>query len=268
MAKVERQAVSDLSLSEATRARVAALGPWFYDFEFPGGVRTGAGIPVSRLGVHETRLRMLEDLFEREPGLVNGSALDVGCHEGYFSLALRRAGFGRVVGVDLRPGHIEKARLAAELMGVNGLSFHAMDAEELDRDLPEETFGLALMFGLIYHLESPMRVLRQAAARVGAGGVVVIETQLSDEGAASVEWGHRDHRMPVVGSLAVVDESSVHAVNRETGATPLALCPSAAAVHAMLRAAGFGRTEQLPPHKGAHEQFARGRRGIFVGRRA
>src|SRR5581483_7198335 len=82
---------------------IAELGPWFYPFEFGGGLRTTAIVPPTVTDIFETRLRMVESAVQahfgaREQGL---ECLDIGCHEGFYSLAMARRGM-RVTAVDAR----------------------------------------------------------------------------------------------------------------------------------------------------------------------
>jgi hypothetical protein len=61
----------------------------------------------------------------------------------------------------------------------------------------------------------------------------------------------------------VIDETGeFDAGNRETGISPMATCPSPAALLFMLRQAGFKHAEILPPPPGAYEQHARGKRVV------
>ncbi len=69
------------------------LGPWILSrFEFGGGLRTTAIVPPAVTEIFDTRLRMVEAALagyfgEREQGL---ECLDIGCHEGFYSLAMAR----------------------------------------------------------------------------------------------------------------------------------------------------------------------------------
>jgi 2-polyprenyl-3-methyl-5-hydroxy-6-metoxy-1,4-benzoquinol methylase len=247
---------------------IAALGPWFYDFELPGGVRTNPGLPEHLRSMHADREAMLRAAVQIAfpAGLSGVRALDVGCHEGYFTQRLLAMGVGSAVGVDLREQNIRKAGLAAGAMGVEGARWLVGDAEDLGMVLGGERFGLSVAYGLIYHCENPVRVLRQIAAVTDHA--IVIETQLASESVETeLEWGRHGYRLKVQGVFAVVDESVLHLVNAETGATPLALCPSEGAVRAVLTHCGFGRITRVPADPVANEQLVRGRRGVFLAQR-
>jgi hypothetical protein len=61
----------------------------------------------------------------------------------------------------------------------------------------------------------------------------------------------------------LIDESGeFYNQNAETGASPIATCPSPKALEFMLRQAGFRRTEMIEPRPGAYEQHVRGKRVV------
>jgi ubiquinone/menaquinone biosynthesis C-methylase UbiE len=184
--------------------------------------------------------------------------LDIGCHEGFYSLAMARRGVRSVTAVDARPENLNRARFVAEAMGAGNIVFRQGLVETLAADLAR-TFELTLFLGLLYHVEDPMRCLRQVAAVTGE--LCVLETQVVDEVEGRTEWGSRDWTRPYQGILAVIDEAGeFDAGNRETGVTPMATCPSPKALLFMLKQAGFRRAEILAPPPGAYEQHARGKR--------
>jgi tRNA (mo5U34)-methyltransferase len=85
------------------------------------------------------------------------TALDVGCGVGYFSAMLRDLGL-RVTATDARSENITEAHNRFP-----GIDFYVADAEEPSlADLG--TFDLVLCFGLLYHLENPLRAFRNLRA--------------------------------------------------------------------------------------------------------
>ena len=247
---------------KAERAR--ELGPWFYPYDFGDGVRAESYTPPEVAGIFETRREMAERAVRGYFGtrLHEISCLDIGCHEGFYSLAMARLGVGRVAGLDVRNENLTKARFAAEASGLARINFLQGNCEHLDsRDTGQHE--LTLFLGVLYHLENPMLALRKVAAITKE--LCVVETQVIDEVAGETEWGARAWTHPYQGACAVIDESVQHAADvRETGATPLALCPSPRALATMLRHAGFRRIETVPPAEGAYEQLARGKRVVVA----
>jgi hypothetical protein len=122
-------------------------------------------------------------------------------------------------------------------------------------------FELCLFLGLLYHLENPMLCLRNIARLTCE--MCVIETQVIEEVEGATEWGSREWTRPYHGVLALIDESGeFYNQNSETGASPLATCPSPRALEFMLKQAGFRRVETIAPPPGAYEQHARAKRVV------
>lgn len=250
---------------------IGALGPWFYDFELPGGVRTHEALTEDLRSIHRDRSAMLADALrlafpnaDPDRPIEGVAAIDVGCHEGYFSHRLLELGASGVLGVDWRAGNIRKAQAVQKALGTEGLSWAVGDAEDLRLVVGEDTrFGVALVYGLLYHCENPVRVLRQIASVTTHA--IVVETQLCDDREGErLEWGRQGYTLGVEGTFAVVDESRLHPTNSETGVSPLALCPSEGAVQSVLAHCGFSRVTRVPAPHEANEQIARGKRGVFV----
>jgi tRNA (mo5U34)-methyltransferase len=243
------------------RQGIAELGPWFYRFEFGGGIETTPAIPASVVDIFDTRLRMVSKAVETHFGerLKDVECLDIGCHEGFYSLAMARK-VRSVVAVDARAENLSRAQFVARAMDVINIVYRQGRVETLAED-QARTFPLTLFLGLLYHVEDPMRCLRQVAAVTGE--LCLIETQVVDEVNGFAEWGSREWTRPYQGILAVIDETGeFDAGNRETGVSPLATCPSPKALLFMLRQAGFSRAEIMTPPPGAYEQHARGKRVV------
>jgi len=218
-------------LSDQIQRGIDELGPWFYAFDFGEGLHTTPLIPPQVAGIHDTRLAMLEGAVANHFGAraAGIECIDIGCHEGFYSLAMAKHGM-LVTGIDAREENLRRARFVAEAMGVNNVCYKQGRVETLAGD-EGRTYPLTLFLGVLYHVEDPMRCLRQVAA--------------------------------VTGELCVIEETGEFKDgNRETGVTPLATCPSPKALLFMLRQAGFVRAEILTPPPGAYEQHARGKRVV------
>ncbi|MCZ2156248.1 MAG: class I SAM-dependent methyltransferase, partial [Bryobacterales bacterium] len=102
--------------------KIASLGPWFYPFSFEGGVSTPSKIPEEVQAIFETRRRMMETALLEHfgPRLRGMRAVDVGCHEGFYSFALRSLGLAEVLGIDYREENLRRARFVAEQHGTTG----------------------------------------------------------------------------------------------------------------------------------------------------
>ncbi len=246
---------------EQAREQIDRFSPWFYEFDLGEFGRTKSELPPEVLPIHQTRLEMAQRAIRQHFGqrLSAIRCLDVGCHEGFYSVAMARLGMREVLGVDVREQSLEKARFIASTLKLKNLSFAEANCETLNP--AGAPFDLCLFLGVLYHLENPMLCLRNIYRATGE--LCIVETQVADEVEGSTEWGSREWTRPYHGVLALIDESGEFYNERpETGATPIATCPSPKALHTMLRHAGFRRTEILAPPPGAYEQLARGKRVI------
>jgi tRNA (mo5U34)-methyltransferase len=248
--------------AKSTQDTVAALGPWFYEFDLGPHGRTTSLLPPEVQPIHSTRLEMVTRAVDAHfgPRLAQIRCLDVGCHEGYYSVAMARKGVREVLGIDVRETNVRKARFVAEALGLSNVSYQQGNCEELDPGALGR-YELCLFLGILYHLENPMLALRKVAAMTTE--LCVIETQVADEVEGAAEWGAREWTRPYHGILALIDESGeFDAGNRETGASPLATCPSPKALEAMLKHAGFSRIDWIAPPPDAYEQHSRGKRVV------
>lgn len=246
-----------------TQRRLKELGPWFYEFDLGEYGCTASNLPPEVRPHHQTRLTMVERVVNEQFGgrLERIRCLDVGCHEGFYSIAMARKGMRDVRGIDVRPGSLAKARFVAEVLGLNNVTFEEGNVEALDCEGPP--YDLCLFLGTLYHLENPILSLRQVS-RV-TREICIVETQVVEEVEGTTEWGAQAWTRPYQGILALIDESGeFYNQNSETGASPIATCPSPKALTFMLRQAGFRRTEILIPPADAFEQQRRGKRVVCV----
>ena len=234
---------------------------WFYEFELPDGTRTRPELPEGVENIHATRQRMLDAVLDQTVGRdCSGlTALDLACHQGWFSINLARRGFSEVLAVDGRESHLEDARLMAELLGVKGLATRRIDLEEA-RAEEIGVHDVTLMLGLLYHLESPVRALR--LARAVTRKLFIIETQVVPHLEGNVEWGSTQFQRPLKGIFGVVDETAEG--GPETGMHGICLAPSIPALVWILQHVGFSNVVRVHPPADGYEQLVRGRRVMLV----
>jgi tRNA (mo5U34)-methyltransferase len=247
--------------SQEAQQRIGELGPWFYEFDLGKYGHTTSELPPDVLPIHQTRLAMVEHVVDEHfrGRLDQVRCLDIGCHEGYYSVAMARKGLQEVRGIDVRASSLEKARFVADALSLRNIVYEERNCEDLASDTAP--YDLCLFLGVLYHLENPMLCLRNIS-RV-TSELCIVETQVVDEVEGHAEWGARDWTRPYHGILALIDESGeFYNRNAETGASPMAACPSPKALHFMLRQAGFRRTEIVEPPRGAYEQHSRGKRVV------
>lgn len=83
------------------------------------------------------------------------SVLDLGCNYGFFCFEAKKRGAARVVGIDVDPESIRKARLLADCLGLD-VEFRLADIE---RDPLGESFDHVLCLNLLHHLRDPIGAL-------------------------------------------------------------------------------------------------------------
>ncbi len=152
------------------------------------------------------------------------TALDVGCGVGYFSTFLRDIGL-EVSGLDARPQNIEEARRRHP-----GIPFHVADLEDPGVQKLGQ-FDFVLCFGLLYHLENPMRAFRNLRALTGK--LLLVESAAIPE------------KKP---ALYLRDEPEIE----DQGIHYFAAYPSEGALWKMAYRAGFpyvARMASLPDHE-------------------
>ena len=247
--------------SQEAQQRIGELGPWFYEFDLGKYGHTTSELPPDVLPIHRTRLAMVERVVDEHfRGRFDQiRCLDIGCHEGYYSIAMARKGLQEVRGIDVRASSLEKARFVADALSLRNIVYEERNCEDLSADAAP--YDLCLFLGVLYHLENPMLCLRNISRITSE--LCIVETQVVDEVEGYAEWGAREWTRSYHGILALIDESGeFYNQNAETGASPMAACPSPKALTFMLRQAGFRRTEIIAPSRDAYEQHSRGKRVV------
>lgn len=231
---------------------------WFYPLTLPDGRK----LPSTHGGrvdaIHHTRAHMLDaflaERFPADRGALR--AIDLACHQGWFSLQLARAGFGRVDAVDARAEHVEDAALLARIYGLDAIRARQRDVFALAPD-SDGVHDLVLVFGLLYHLENPVGALR--VARSLARRACVIETQVVPHLSGMVDWGSYEYVRPLKGCFGIIDEvDETHAP--EASVTGVCLAPSTEGLLWLLRAVGFRDACVLPVPADGYEQLRHGKR--------
>lgn len=235
---------------------------WFYRFPLPSGRVTGSAHAADILAIHDTRWAMAEAALRAAfpEGAAQASAIDLACHQGWFSWKLRHFGFGSVHGIDARQQHVEDARLAAAATGTTQLAFSRGDVQALTPAIAGR-HDLVLCFGLLYHLENPVGALR--VARSLCTRLCLIETQVAPGQTGVVDYGSYRFVKPIEGSFVIVDETE-ETHGPEASTLGISLVPSLEALHFILRKVGFSRVERLPVPEDGYEQLRYGKRVVLA----
>ncbi len=231
---------------------------WFYRFRLPSGRVTPTYDDGALDAIHDTRRAMLHDIVRARFGdsLAGRKAIDIACHQGWFSTQLLEWGADAVLAVDARAEHIADVELVRSALDLSKLQTLRSDVHALDTTGLGQ-FDLVLMLGLIYHLENPIGALRQARALTRH--LCVVETQVVPGMSGMVDYGSYRFVRPLKGSFGIIDETDdTH--GPEASTTGICLVPSLEALFWILRKVGFSRIELVSPPADAYEQLAHGKR--------
>ena len=143
--------------ASAFEKEMRSLGWWYQHFEFPNGVKTGAGDPPG----YDARKRWsFIEVFVPED-LTGKTVLDVGGNAGFFSIQMKLRGAQRCVMVEPFEIAVKQAGFAATQFGVT-IEPVVEDAHTYCLT-KEERFDYVLFLGLFYHLKYPGIVLDRLA---------------------------------------------------------------------------------------------------------
>lgn len=226
---------------------------WFYEFPLPDGTTTACYLPPEVAKIHATREKVLRRYLAAS-GLPGETALDVSCHEGFFSLVLGEY-FKTVVGIDKNERSLELAKRMGAFLEKDRVAFRRCPVEEAPASLKSE---FVLCYGLVYHIENPLQVLRKLAFL--AEKTLCVETQVFPLSVSCrMEDGHYMNQRDVTGLFALCPD---YPDSKEGGLTEYALVPNRDAVVYLLRNLGFRAVSVYEPEDGDYEQFVRGSRII------
>ena len=246
----------------ALEARALAR-PWFYPFKLPSGAVTPSYDGGWLDAIHHTRSQMLEAALRARFGDAFASldAVDLACHQGWFSAQLAQLGFKDVLAVDTRSEHIADTELIRETLSLPQIRTHRSDVHK--PGLAERgPFDVCLCLGLIYHLENPVGALR--VARALTRSMCVVETQVVPNLSGMVDYGSYKFVRPLKGSFGIIDEiDDTH--GPEASTTGICLVPSTEALCWIMRKIGFSRVEVLPVPSDGYEQLLHGKRVMVAG---
>lgn len=236
---------------------------WFYPFRLPSGRHTPTYDGGVLDAIHHTRTQMLDAELQRTfGGQLDGlSALDLACHQGWFSAHLAQRGFSSVTGIDARDEHVADASLIRDALGLAQWQVKQADVHQLE-PLGLGLHDLVLCFGLIYHLENPVGALR--AARAHCRRLCLVETQVVPGMTGWVDYGSYRFVRPLKGSFGIIDETG-ETHGPEASTTGICLVPSVEALVWIMQRIGFSRVEVLPVPDDGYEQLVHHKRVMVAG---
>ena len=244
------------------RDEVNRLAPFHHNVELPYGLRTH--VPgLSRRPLETTRLPNLVKhafpaLIEACGGSLRGKrVLDVACNCGGFSVQAAKLDSEYVLGIDVVDHYIEQAGFIKLALGLKRVEFKVMDIDSLD----ETTVGLfdvTFCFGILYHLENPIRVMRKLASITKS--VMLVDTTVIRTPTQKMPlWAMH---FPPVSTADSIDVTTSRW--RGKGGT-IEFYPNEKAVADLLRFLGFLKVVKIEPvRKGLERRYYTGDRVTFL----
>lgn len=159
-------------------------------------------------------LGVVVDLVPTEP---EARWVEIACGPGLIARAMAPR-VGSVLGVDLTPAMVEKARAEAAAAGVENVGFEVGDATGLD--LPDGSFDGAITRFSLHHIPAPVRVLEEMRRVVKPGGWVVVADFVTDEDAEAAAWREEIERLRDPSHWALLTPSRIEALGERLGLIP------------------------------------------------
>jgi SAM-dependent methyltransferase len=159
-------------------------------------------------------LGVLVDLVPEDP---EARWVETACGPGLIARAIASR-VGSVVGIDLTPAMIEKARADAAAAGDENVSFEVGDATALD--LPDDSLDGAITRFSLHHIPAPIRVLEEMRRVVKPGGYVVVSDFVTDDDGASAAWQEGIERLRDPSHWALLTPSRIAALGERVGLEP------------------------------------------------
>lgn len=111
--------------------------------------------------------------------LAGRRVLDLGSHDGRWTLAAVKAGAAHVIGIEARAHLVEKARENLACYGISSNAYEFIHGDAIDalQGMTARAIDVVLCLGFFYHTMAHMRLLLEAR-RVG-GEVIIIDGNIS-----------------------------------------------------------------------------------------
>jgi tRNA (mo5U34)-methyltransferase len=215
--------------SDLIAQRIAELGEWFHNIDLRGHQTA----PHHFLGDYPTvKWRQFADAVPAD--LRGKTVLDIGCNGGFYSIAMKRRGAERVVGIDSDERYLAQARFAAEISEVD-VDFRQLSV--YDVATLGERFDVVLFMGVLYHLRHPLLALDLLHEHV-TRDLLIFQSML--RGSDEITPVADDHAFSETLIFDAPGYPKLHFVERKYSADQTNWwIPNRAAVEAMLRSTGF-----------------------------
>jgi tRNA (mo5U34)-methyltransferase len=224
----QQQGISENSHVPCLTERIASLGEWFHNINIHG-VWTA---PNHFLGdFPNVKWKHISSAFPDD--LAGASVLDIGCNGGFYSIALKKRGAGRVLGVDVDDRYLNQARFAVENLGLD-IEFEKRSVYEVDQI--EGQFDYVLFLGVFYHLRYPLFALDKVIKKIR--GRLLFQSMLRGS-MEQREWGD-DYQFWDTHPFEDRDFPCMYFIEHSYASDPTNWwIPNRGAVEAMLRSSGL-----------------------------
>ena len=178
--QTDKENITKSILEKYAKASVSMEG----SFRYPTGAPA-----LKKLGYEETILSLLPEFVQAaycgvgnpfsmgaiDPGM---AVIDIGCGAGVDTLfaALMVGPGGRVVGIDITPEMVERAKANLNQMKLPNVSFYQASAEQLD--FPPEGFDVAISNGVLNLVVNKERALAEIYKVLKPGGRLMLADQV------------------------------------------------------------------------------------------
>ncbi|HVX32826.1 MAG TPA: class I SAM-dependent methyltransferase [Solirubrobacterales bacterium] len=156
----------------------------------------------------------LDVVVELVPADPEARWVEIACGPGLIARAMAPR-VGSVVGLDLTPAMVEKAREEAAAAGVRNVSFAVGDATALD--LPDGALDGAITRFSLHHIPAPVRVLEEMRRVVRPGGWVVVSDFVTDDDGEAAAWQEGIERLRDPSHWALLTPSRIAALGERVG---------------------------------------------------
>ncbi len=252
------------------QAEVNRLAPFHHKVALPHNLSTHVS-ELSRRPLEQTRLaNLVKHAFPRLIEACGGSlagktVLDVACNCGGFSVEAARLNCASVLGIDIVPHYIEQANFMRRALELDQVEFKIMNIADIDQDMG--TFDVTFFFGILYHLENPVDIMRRIASVTGQ--YILVDTsvlrlpKITQRLVPKSLWSMNIPERPSkefkgIGTNQWRSESSV-----------VEFYPTEDAVVDLLEFVGFTTVEKIEPtQKGLEKRYYTGDRVTYLASRA
>ncbi len=245
----QKQTIGKTNMTRSQlRKKIDSFEYWHYPFELGGDMSIKPTDDYNATEKPQLRDFIWPAVLRLCGGSLEGMrVLDIGCNAGFWSLQAHRAGASYVMGVDVRPEHIQQAELVRDALGI---SPRKLDYRQVNVfDVASEELGeydLVLLLRVLQHIRDPLGALARVRSVCRSFLVADVKTLRRKE--------------PL---LYLIDEDPKSPL---LGVESLALWPSWVALKLMLKRVGFLVVRQLRPKGSIEYSYFSGRRRVFTAR--